>query len=187
VSHLSIGEGFYTCPGRHLGDGAALLGDLAGARAYYSQALEAAGKIRFRPELALTHLGMAEILFVDGDYSAAQQHFNLALPELLDMHMQPALERALALSHKLEPAPGPDRHGTSASDSLTRREREIAILMAEALSNHEIAERLVINEGTVEVHVKHILAKLGLRSRTQVAAWFAGQHTDPGPDQVNRG
>jgi non-specific serine/threonine protein kinase len=47
--------------------------------------------------------------------------------------------------------------------------------MADGLSNHDIAERLVITEGTVEVHVKHILGRLGFRSRTRVAGWFACQ------------
>jgi non-specific serine/threonine protein kinase len=61
---------------------------------------------------------------------------------------------------------------------LTAREREIARLISDGLSNHDIAERLVISEGTVEVHVKHILGKLGFRSRAQVAGWFARQ--DPG-------
>jgi non-specific serine/threonine protein kinase len=63
----------------------------------------------------------------------------------------------------------------SASDVLTAREREIASLMADGLSNRDIAEKLVISEGTVEVHVKHVLGKLGFRSRSQVAAWFARQ------------
>jgi DNA-binding NarL/FixJ family response regulator len=62
-----------------------------------------------------------------------------------------------------------------ASDTLTAREREIATLVADGLSNRDIAERLVISEGTVEVHVKHILGKLGFSSRTQVAGWFARQ------------
>jgi non-specific serine/threonine protein kinase len=74
-------------------------------------------------------------------------------------------------------ARGAERRRTSASDSLTAREGEIANFMADGHSNHEIAERLVISEGTVEVHVKHILGKLGLRSRTQVATWFASQRT----------
>jgi non-specific serine/threonine protein kinase len=38
-----------------------------------------------------------------------------------------------------------------------------------------IADTLIISEGTVEVHVKHILSKLGFRSRAQVAGWFARQ------------
>ncbi len=48
--------------------------------------------------------------------------------------------------------------------------------MADGLSNHEIAHQLVITEGTVEVHVKHILSKLGFRSRTQVAGWSSRHH-----------
>jgi non-specific serine/threonine protein kinase len=91
------------------------------------------------------------------------------------MHMQPVLERALALREKLRPATAREPARQSASDTLTAREREIASLMADGLSNHDIAERLVVTEGTVEVHVKHILGKLGLRSRTQVAGWFARQ------------
>ena len=84
-----------------------------------------------------------------------------------------ALERAEILSQKLDRAPAHSRVPTSASDGPTSREREIAILIADGRSNHDIGERLVITEGTVEVHVKHILSKLGLRSRTQVAAWLA--------------
>jgi predicted ATPase/DNA-binding CsgD family transcriptional regulator len=58
---------------------------------------------------------------------------------------------------------------------LTRRELEIATVVGEGLSTHEIAERLVITEGTVRVHVERILAKLGLHSRAQLAAWAVRQ------------
>jgi non-specific serine/threonine protein kinase len=50
--------------------------------------------------------------------------------------------------------------------------------VADGRSNREIAERLVITEGTVEVHVKHILSKLGFRSRTQVATWVADHRSE---------
>ena len=50
-----------TCIARHLGAAAALLGDREAAQAYYAQALEVAGSIRFRPEVALTRLAMAEL------------------------------------------------------------------------------------------------------------------------------
>ena len=63
-------------------------------------------------------------------------------------------------------------------DALTTREREIAALMAGGLSNRGIAERLVIAEGTVEVHAKHILSKLGFRSRTQLAVWSAHRQSN---------
>jgi non-specific serine/threonine protein kinase len=54
---------------------------------------------------------------------------------------------------------------------LTAREREIAALVADGLSNRAIAARLVISQRTVDGHVERILAKLGFSSRTQVAAW----------------
>jgi len=54
---------------------------------------------------------------------------------------------------------------------ITRREREVASLIAEGLSNAELADRLVLSEGTVGNHVANILRKLGLKSRTQIAVW----------------
>jgi DNA-binding CsgD family transcriptional regulator len=177
VSHLSIGATSHTCVARHLGDAAVLVGDLPAARAYYSQALEAAGKIRFRPELALTHLRLAELL-LDGDAARpeALAHLNIAIPELQEMNMQPALERALELHAKHSPATAraPTRR-IPHSVMLTAREREIARLLADGLSNRDIAERLVISEGTVEVHVRRMPSKLGFRSRTQVAGWVLRQ------------
>ncbi len=58
-------------------------------------------------------------------------------------------------------------------DALTRREREVATLLSLGKSNREIATTLVISESTAKVHVKHVLSKLGLRSRSQVTAWAA--------------
>jgi non-specific serine/threonine protein kinase len=55
---------------------------------------------------------------------------------------------------------------------LTARERQVAMLIAGGLSNRQIAEELVISERTVSNHVEHIFAKLGFRSRAQVAAWI---------------
>jgi non-specific serine/threonine protein kinase len=51
------------------------------------------------------------------------------------------------------------------------REREVAGLVARGLTSREIAARLVVGERTVETHVDHIRAKLGVRSRAQIAAW----------------
>jgi predicted ATPase/DNA-binding CsgD family transcriptional regulator len=65
--------------------------------------------------------------------------------------------------------------GTRAPGGLTRREWEIAQLLAEGLSNKEIAARLVIAPRTAETHVEHILAKLGFTSRTQASAWVIEQ------------
>jgi predicted ATPase/DNA-binding CsgD family transcriptional regulator len=58
---------------------------------------------------------------------------------------------------------------------LTRRESEIAGLVAQGLSNKGIASKLVISQRTAETHVEHILMKLGFTSRAQIAAWVAGE------------
>ncbi|MFE9765794.1 LuxR C-terminal-related transcriptional regulator [Streptomyces sp. NPDC005808] len=67
--------------------------------------------------------------------------------------------------------PGP-RGGVrrGGADALTRREREVAALVAQGLSNREIAERLVISKRTADAHVEHILAKLGVGSRGEIPA-----------------
>jgi DNA-binding NarL/FixJ family response regulator len=54
---------------------------------------------------------------------------------------------------------------------LSPREREVAALLAEGLSNSQLAQRLYISPKTASVHVSNILAKLGMSSRTEVAAW----------------
>jgi len=56
-------------------------------------------------------------------------------------------------------------------DSLTPRERDILKLIADGLSNKMIGRRLDISDGTVKVHVKHLLKKLNFRSRVEVAVW----------------
>jgi DNA-binding NarL/FixJ family response regulator len=56
-------------------------------------------------------------------------------------------------------------------DSLTRRQFEVARLIARGLSNEEIAQDLVLTPGTAGNHVGHILRRLGARNRAQVATW----------------
>lgn len=62
-----------------------------------------------------------------------------------------------------------------AASILTRREREIVGLIAQGLTNRQIAEELVISELTAETHVRNILARLGFANRAQIAAWAATQ------------
>lgn len=63
--------------------------------------------------------------------------------------------------------------GPSAVTSvLTRRELQVAGLIAEGCSNKEIASRLTVSQRTAEAHVDHILGKLGFNSRTQISAWY---------------
>jgi DNA-binding CsgD family transcriptional regulator len=79
--------------------------------------------------------------------------------------MAPTLASATDLIYELTGA-SPD-----AVASLTAREREVALLVADGLANRAIAEQLAVSERTVETHVRHVLTKLGLTNRTQVAAW----------------
>jgi len=69
----------------------------------------------------------------------------------------------------------PPRH--PAAPRLTPRQYEVAALVAEGLTNREIAARLVITERSVESHVDRIRTRLGFRSRAQVAGWMAGHRT----------
>jgi DNA-binding NarL/FixJ family response regulator len=64
-----------------------------------------------------------------------------------------------------------DRIDSAAAVVLTRRELEVADLVAEGLTNREIASRLFLSERTAQNHVQHILVKLDLPNRSQVAVW----------------
>ncbi|MDI9979493.1 protein kinase [Rhodococcus sp. IEGM 1307] len=82
------------------------------------------------------------------------------------------LEFEAAIAYALhERQPGTTRLATDPSTRLTKRERQVADLIAEGLTNQAIADRLVISPRTAQGHVEHILAKLGFTSRTQIAAW----------------
>ncbi len=64
---------------------------------------------------------------------------------------------------------------TQQQDTLTQRERQVAVLVARGRTNRQIGRELVITEATAAVHVKHVLNKLGFESRAQIAAWAASQ------------
>jgi DNA-binding NarL/FixJ family response regulator len=57
------------------------------------------------------------------------------------------------------------------SPRLTPREREVADLVAQGLTNREIAKHLFLSERTAQNHVQHILTKLDLSNRSQIAVW----------------
>ncbi|MEV4107620.1 response regulator transcription factor [Nonomuraea sp. NPDC049695] len=94
--------------------------------------------------------------------------------------LAPAVTRRLISEFaRLGPKPG-----TAALSSLTPRETQVLRLVAEGLSNPEIAARLVVTEETVKTHVSRVLGKLGLRDRTQavVAAYESGLVVPRGRD-----
>ena len=122
------------------------------------------------------HVGAARCLVALGALADARPHVDAAAAHLArwrgwrvdELH---AIERRLGIG--AEPS-GPD--------SLTPREREVAALLAEGLTNARLAERLYISPRTAAVHVSNILAKLGMTSRTEVATWAVREGLTTGSD-----
>lgn len=114
-----------------------------------------------------------------GPYIAAararldEASWEAALVEGRAMTPEGAIE--FALSGEDEPTRAPTPHASRPPASLTGREREVAVLVARGLTNRRISTDLAISERTVDAHLRKILKKLGLHSRTQVAAWAAKQ------------
>jgi DNA-binding CsgD family transcriptional regulator len=72
----------------------------------------------------------------------------------------------------VRPLPAGAQHrGATARSPLTARQREIAVLIAQGLTNGQIAERIVVSRGTVGNHIGHMLRRLGVKNRAQIAAW----------------
>ncbi len=86
-----------TCLYRHLGAAAALLGDTKEGVAWYRRAIDACERVRSRPDLALSRLGLAELLLdhYPDQQAEALEHLEFVIAECRAMHMQPALQRAL--------------------------------------------------------------------------------------------
>ena len=94
--------------------------------------------------------------------------------------IDPAVQRHLLDAIGSAPAPAdPTRQAAvkpgGLPDGLTPREAEVLTLIAGGLSNAEIAQRLVVTEGTVKSHINHLLAKIGARDRAQAVS-YAYQH-----------
>jgi len=82
------------------------------------------------------------------------------------VRIEEAIRHAFDLLESLEPSTPSTR---PAFDVLTRREQDVAALLTRGMTNRAIAQALVISEGTVRAHVEHILNKLGVRSRRDIA------------------
>ena len=120
-----------------------------------------------RGHLGTAHVGAARCLVALGRLDEARVEVEAAQADLARwrgwrVDELRAVERRLGM--------GPE---TSGPVELTPREREVAALLAEGLTNSQLAERLFISPRTAAVHVSNILAKLGMSSRAEVAAWSA--------------
>jgi DNA-binding CsgD family transcriptional regulator/Tfp pilus assembly protein PilF len=124
-------------------------------------------------EFARGRLGAsaAAALFAEGREVSAEDAVGFALGP--DQDQPVPGPRAAAAPAWTDPARlgGGAHRGSGPSTPLTPREHEIVTLIAQGLSNREIADELVISPATVARHVANILAKLGFSSRTQVASW----------------
>jgi ATP/maltotriose-dependent transcriptional regulator MalT len=94
------------------------------------------------------------------------------------------MEQAIEYAHSEEKtlpsiSPAPKRSPADGSPDLTRRETEVATLVARGLTNHQIAQELVLSEHTIITHVRNILKKSNLRSRTQLTLWVTERQLHP--------
>jgi DNA-binding NarL/FixJ family response regulator len=154
---------------------AAAAGDHAAATAHFERARERFGD---RPYLAATaRLALADSLSATGDSARAIDEARAAVAVFERLGAVPAVDRAAALLRQLgapmrtRSADGQDR----AVGELSVREREVLDLIRQGSTNAEIAARLYISPKTAEHHVSRILAKLGVRTRTEAAAVAAAR------------
>ena len=177
------------------------LGDLTAARTALREGLPASVGLGDRFVIPVGLTGFAGLaaktgrhrmaLRLAGAAEAYRDTYESALPEpnraYLDSWLAPALKavgaaaarlvaegRQMTLTAALEYALADrpeEAWRTGPRQALTRRETEVALLAARGLTNRDIAAALCLSVRTVEVHIDHILTKLGFRTRTQLAAW----------------
>jgi len=146
----------------------------AGTAAAVLGAADAQYRIANHPG-ALAERGESMQRLVDEIHRALGGSFDAAWQRGASADLNDVIEEALSLE--------PDRGGDAASRAdqgpLSPREREVAALVAQGLSNREIGKTLLIGHRTVGTHIQSILNKLGVDRRSQIAAWAAahGLHT----------
>jgi DNA-binding CsgD family transcriptional regulator len=148
-----------------------LLGDHDRAVVHARAAVDMAARGDFGPWLARSRLALAEALMLReaaGDREEALRVATLAAVNARELGMGPVLARTLTLVDRLN-----SRH------QLSKREREIAGLVAGGASNRDMARSLGLSERTIETHVQNVLTKLGFHSRSQIAAWAIGEGIPP--------
>ena len=162
---------------RSLGVLAAMMDRSDEAVRHFEAALDMNARMGARPWVAHTQHAYARFLAErsrrkDGDLAVKLLADALETSEEIGMTVLAERVRASLAEFGVRPRrarPRPQATGTFAT--LTRREREVAALVAEGRSNRHIAEKLFVSERTAEAHVQNILIKLGFTSRTQVAGW----------------
>ncbi len=134
---------------------------------HLERALEAFGRLQMPLEAARARVALASSLR-DEDPEVAVREAQLALESFERLGAGREADEAAALVRELG---GPRRTGAKDLGLLTAREREVLLLLADGLTNAEIAARLYISTKTAGNHVSNLLAKLHLRSRQEAAAF----------------
>jgi len=145
----------------------ALLSEGEVAEAYYRDAIGRLGNARRRPEFARAHLLYGEWLRRQRRRRDARDQLRTAFVIFDSIGMEAFAGRARAELRATGERANP--RGPGASEVLTAQEEQIAWLVAEHLSNREIAARLFISASTVEYHLRKIFRKLDVSSRAQLA------------------
>jgi DNA-binding CsgD family transcriptional regulator len=155
----------------------ALLSEDARAEGSFQQAIDRLSRTGVRAELARTHLLFGEWLRRMNRRVDARAELRIAHDSFASMGMEAFAERA---ERELSATGDTVRKRTvETRDDLTAQEREIAALARDGLSNPEIGARLFLSRRTVEWHLRHVFAKLGIQSRRELSSALA--NPVPGP------
>ena len=160
------------------------MGTLDQACRHFEDALVFCRKATYRPELAWTCCDYADTLLQrngDGDRVKAASLLNESLEISTELGMRPLIER---LTERLERVQAQHSVSPAHPGGLTQREVEVLRLIAEGKTNLEIAEELVIAEGTARRHVANIYEKIGAANRIEAASYATREALLPEDDQT---
>jgi predicted ATPase/DNA-binding CsgD family transcriptional regulator len=179
----------------NLGRVQARRGELGPARRQLHEGLRLAKRIGDRRRQAFILSAVAVVAAAEGRSERAQRLDAIASSAVAEIGARPvhevqarlgppasvprALEQSMTLDQAVEenlawlaePERRPESDPRLQSDTLTRREREVVVLLARGMTNRQIGEALIVTEGTVENYVQRVLGKLRVNNRAQVAVW----------------
>ena len=176
IAHYYSGDGSgavfsHGANARQAGELALTAGRPAEAARHLRDAVTMNARVGARPHTALSRLGLARALLASGGSLAEAGALAAgAATEFRRLDIPARASEAAKVGADIAA-----RHRNASP--LSAREEEVASLVAQALSNRQIAEQLVLSERTVETHVHSILAKLNFSTRTEIATWVLSTST----------
>jgi ATP/maltotriose-dependent transcriptional regulator MalT len=156
---------------RLLGLLAQTMGKRDQAAQHFEDALAFCRRAGYRPELAWSCHDYADLLLArnqPGDRQQAMSLLEEAQAISQELGMKPLMERVVALKEQAEAQPA---RAPTYPDGLSQREVEVLRFIALGKSNREIAEQLVITEGTARRHVSNIYIKIGAANRAEATGY----------------